>query len=426
MILPVDKKELNTRIALNYRRLAEGDYYHISRAFSPPDYEWYADKEGRELLAFVCHYKINGAEIPCMAQLLEQMEKHVNADGYFGPIFGDRIHEEQLSGHSWLLRGLCEHYELFGDAFCKQTVCRVVENLYLPKIGKFSTYPVDRETQDTGDVSGSRIGTIRDWILSSDVGCAFMSIDGLSHAYRLLKDERLKQLLDEMIAVYLGMDKVSLKAQTHCTLTAARGMLRMYHETGDPYYRNGAESIFDLYVNGGGMSATYQNLNWWGRPDTWTEPCAIVDSLILAAELYKVTRKPAYRTIAARVYHNGLATAQRSNGGAGTDSVVLDGVEDTLYAKMYEAYFCCTMRLAEGLWYIHENPELFYAETEGTVKKQGRMYADGDRLYAEVTGGAEAYAETMVQVDGHSLSPLVKYYKIPDETIAVSKQKILF
>ena len=43
-----------------------------------------------------------------------------------------------------------------------------------------------------------------------------------------------------MIGIYLSIDKVSLKAQTHCTLTAARGMLRMYQETGDRKYLDGA------------------------------------------------------------------------------------------------------------------------------------------------------------------------------------------
>lgn len=361
-----------------------------------------------------------------MEQMLAQMPAHLNADGYFGPIFTHEIHEQQLSGHSWLLRGLCEHYELFGDDFSRQLLCQIVENLYLTKTGRFSSYPVEREAVDTGDVSGSEMGIISDWILSTDVGCAFMSIDGLSHAYCILDDARIQKLLDEMIAVYLGIDKVRLKAQTHCTLTAGRGMIRMYEKTGNAHYLYGAEAILDLYVNGGGMTATYQNLNWWGRPDSWTEPCAIIDSLILAAQLYKSTGKEEYRVLAARIYHNGLATAQRSNGGAGVDSIVLESVNDSLYAKIYEAHFCCTMRLAEGLWYINENRELLYVQLDETVSKHGIIYADGDLIYAEVSGGAESYAEKTVLIDGHLLSPIVKYYRVPDEIILFSKQRILF
>jgi hypothetical protein len=229
-----------------------------------------------------------------------------------------------------------------------------------------------------------------------------------------------------MISVYRAIDKVSLQAQTHCTLTAARGMVRMYQETADETYLNGAQEIAKLYFEGGGMTATYQNLNWWGRPDSWTEPCAIVDSLMLSGELYKLTANEEYRTLAARIYHNGLATAQRDNGGAGTDSAVTEGGADTLQMGMYEAYFCCTMRLAEGLWYISANRELLSAQIEGRVTKRGRIYADGDILYAQVSGGAEAYAEKQVEIDGLILSPLVKFYKLPKELIETARQKILF
>lgn len=425
-LLPVNEEELQERIRLNFTRLSTGEYYSIREVFSHISYDWWADKEGRALLAFLSHYKINGAVIPCMEQMLQQMPDRLNECGYFGPVFTDAIHEQQLSGHSWLLRGLCEHYEIFHDDFSLKAVGRIVENLYLPKMGRFSSYPVQRNIAGDGGVSGSQIGVLDGWILSSDVGCAFMSIDGLSHAYKVTKDDRIKELLDEMISVYLGIDKVSLQVQTHCTLTAARGMVRMYQETGDEAYLCGAKDIATLYFEGGGMTETYQNLNWWGRPDSWTEPCAIVDSMMLTGELYKLTGDEKYRTLAARIYHNGLATAQRDNGGAGTDSLVLEGGKDTLYTGMYEAFFCCTMRLAEGLWYINANRELFSARIEGQVTKQGRLYADGDILYAEVSGGGEAYAEKQVQIDGHVLSPLVKYYRIPKEVAEATQQKILF
>ena len=423
---PINDDELKIRVGLNYERLAKGDYYSFEKIFSPASYSWYGDKEGRALLAFADHWKISGRKIPCMDQMLAEMGNRVNADGYFGPIYQDKIQEQQLSGHSWLLRGLCEHYELFQDDFCLNAIRDITENLYLNKRGEFVSYPVDREGYNIGGVSGSDMGEIGKWILSSDIGCAFMSIDGLSHAYCVLRDARIKELLDEMITVYLAIDKVKLKAQTHCTLTAARGMIRMYRETGDEVYLNGAKTIMDLYVNGVGMSLTYQNLNWWGRPDTWTEPCAIVDSLMLAGELYKLTQEENYRTLAARIYHNGLAAAQRENGGAGTDTIVLDGVQDVLRSQMFEAYFCCTMRLAEGLWYVVENKDLFSAHLDGAVSKKGRVYADGDILYAEVSGGAEEYAEHFVEIDGHRLCPIVPYFKVPRAIMEASEQRILF
>lgn len=424
--LPLDEIELASRIERNYRRLADGDYYQIENVFAPATYSWQGDKEGRALLAFVSHYKISGQKIPCMEQMLAQMKDRVNELGFFGPVYHEEIHEQQLSGHSWLLRGLCEHYEAFGDAFSLEAVDKITRNLYLNRRGRFASYPVHREKKEEGGVSGSSATVIDGWILSTDIGCAFMSIDGLSHAYCITGNEAIKDLTDEMIRVYLAIDKVALRAQTHCTLTAARGMLRMYGKTKDEAYLDGAKAIWELYVHGGGMTQSYQNLNWWGRPETWTEPCAIVDSLMLSGELYRLTGEEGYRRLAARVWHNGLATSQRDNGGAGTDTVVAEGGQEILRAKMYEAYFCCTMRLAEGLWYAKEQKELLYACLAGKVEKQGRVYADGDLLYAQVNEAGAAYAKGFVSVDGHKLSPLVKYYNIPKEAMEPIEQRIVF
>jgi len=424
----VCESELNERIERNFRRLADDPYYQIGEVFAPADYSWMGDKEGRALLAFVSHYKISGRMIPCMEQMLEKMPSMVNEKNYLGECGDNLIREEQLSGHSWLLRGLCEHYEQFGDGYSLTLIRDITENLYLPLRGEFANYPVIRENKNTGGVSGSEIGDVGRWRLSSDTCAAFMSIDGLSHAYQVLKDPRLKDLLDEMIAFYSALDKAAMKAQTHCTLTAGRAMMRMHKVTGEEYYRDCAAAIWDLYRNGGGMSYTWQNLNWWGRPETWTEPCAVVDSLILALELYKATGDGEYRTSAARIWHNGFAALQRSNGGAGTDTVVTDDSPwDYLAAQMYEAPFCCTMRLAEGLWYVRENRDLLYAEMTGEITKQDNgTYTDGDILYAEVSGGAEEYGSAPVCVDGHLLMPLVKYYRVPDEIMSRSRQQVIF
>ena len=428
MIKEIDIGELNKRIELNLSRLENDNYYRIEGLWAPAEYDWPGDKEGRALLSFMSHYKISGKQTECMPLMLEQMPSRTNKYLYFGPVAGDVIFEQQLSGHSWRLRGLCEHYEQFSDDFSLNALKSIAKHLYLPTMGKYSSYPVEREQIDVGGVSGSEIGTIDGWKLSSDVGCAFMSIDGLSHVYKITADEEVKSLLDEMIAAYLAIDKVRLRVQTHCTLTAARGMMRMYNITKDNYYLDGAKSIYELYVYGKGMTYTYQNLNWWGRPDTWTEPCAIVDSLMLAIELYKATGEEKYRKTGARIYRNGFSTAQRQNGGAGTDTLVCEGSPwNYLAPLMYEAFFCCTMRLSEGLWYIYENKVLLYTETEGkVVKDENGVYSDGDVVYAQVDQELEPYAEDFTETDGLRLVPIVKYYRVPKEITEKAKQRIIF
>ncbi len=441
-----DRAELNERIERSASRLM-GDYYQMPAVFQEYGADWPGDKEGRALLAFVSHYKMTGKINPCMEALLEALPRYTNRHLYFDPAQDPIIHEQQLSGHSWFLRGLCEHYEQFGDELSLRALRSVTEHLYLPTAGRYGGYPVERDQKllNEGGVSGHSATEQDGWNLSTDVGCAFMAIDGLSHVYKITGDERVKALLDEMIGVYTAIDKMALRAQTHCTLTAARGMLRMYGVTKNEWYLNHAKDIYELYTAGGGMDLTYQNLNWWGRPNTWTEPCAIVDSIMVALELHTVTGEERYRQMATRIYHNGLATAQRQGGGAGTDSVVylpygeFPGVTDQ-YMTGYEAPFCCTMRLAEGLWYISTHAHMLWYETDEDV--HGRLiatrdafgrYMSGDILLAEPAIDPAVAAESgwklpeaVTEADGHKLLPLIKYYKTPDAVAAALRQKVVF
>lgn len=410
----LSSEELRERIALNQTRLLDA-YYQIDEVYQACDAKWPGDKEGRALLAFVNHANMTGFENPCIKPFLEKYPKMVNEKGYLGPIAEGYLFEQQLSGHSWMLRGLCAYHERYHDEESLAYAKDIVKGLFLPTCGKYTTYPVHRDNS-TGGVSGSSVGILDGWKISTDIGCAFMSIDGLSHYYALTTEDAVKDLLDEMIGVYSSIDKEKMKAQTHCTLTAARGMLRMYGCLKDTAYLQKAKEIYDLYIKSG-MTLTYQNYNWWNRPDSWTEPCAIVDSLILASELYRVTGEESYRRMAARIFHNGLASSQRPNGGAGTDSLVTLS-QPFLYQKKPEAYFCCTMRLAEGLQYALEHRELLYAETSGTpTRDEHGRYMDGDILYAKA-----------IREDGSAgeLLPLIKYFRTDTEITDTLRQQIIF
>ena len=423
MIKIISSSELDERIKLNCKRLSES-YYDIDHVFVK-DANWPGDKEGRALLAFVSHYKMNGVKIPCMEQMIDKIPEMTDSNMFFGHPSGEVLFEQQLSGHSWYLRGLCEYYEQFSDGRVLKYLDETFDKLYRPTMGRFSSYPIERADM-SGGVGGHSCEELNGWKLSTDIGCAFMSVDGLSHYYKVTGNSDAKLLLEEMSDRLDKIDIYNLEAQTHCTLTAARGMMRMYEVTGESYWLEKAEKILLLYVEKG-MTYTYQNFNWFKKGDTWTEPCAIVDSLMLAGMLYKTTKKPEYRTYAARIYHNGFASAQRPCGGAGTDTTVSDKTHE-LKASMYEAPFCCSMRFAEGLWYVKENSDMLYAEVCGEVKKDsyGR-YMDGDLIYAEIQPEFEKYADEPKYVDGHKLFPLISYYKLKDrdECTAVC-QKVIF
>jgi DUF1680 family protein len=94
------------------------------------------------------------------------------------------------------------------------------------------------------------------------------------------------------------------------------------------------------------MTENYANYNWFGRP-TATEPCAIIDSFIVAMHLWQHTGHASYLEDAHLIYCNGLGRGQRNNGGYGTDACA--GASDLfLKVKHYEAYWRCTMRGGEG------------------------------------------------------------------------------
>ncbi len=412
--VPIREEELAERIRLNRKRLEE-PYYGIDEVFCDTD-GWPGDKVGRALLAFVSHAAIDGYENPCMKALIREYPRHCNEKGFLGEDSAPILWEQSFSGHSWLLRGLCAYWEQYGDPAVLDDARAIVEGLYLPARGRIGTYPVERSGMNDGGVSGHSGAELNGWLLSTDVGCAFMSVDGLSHYYVLTGDEAVLALLREMTDVFGTIDKEAIRAQTHCTLTAARGMVRLYQKTKEPEFLRKAEAILDLYVKSG-MTLTYENQNWWGRADSWTEPCAVVDSLMLALSLYEITGNPMRRTLAARIFHNGFASLQRDNGGAGTDTIVTKE-QPILHMLMYEAPFCCTMRLAEGLRFIHEKKDLLYAETAGFLRQDAAgRWLDGDILYARV-----------IREDGteEKPAPLRKYYTMTNEEVIHTRQKVVF
>ena len=384
----VIRGDLCRRINLNYARL-ESKHYRPEHIFSADQSGWPGDWEGRTILALVKLKTVTGREPAYLKQILELLPQKLNNKGYLGPVYEENpvtripiFNEQQLSGHNWLLRGLLEYYLISEDDAFKNIAIHIIQNLYLPLTGHFSTYPKDpAERNGGGRYDGNISGRIRNWYISTDVGCAFMCLDAISQAYEIFGDPTCKMLADEMIASLSSIDLVSVKMQTHATLSATRGILRMYGVTADKSYLETAKKIFGTYIDCG-MTENYANINWFGRPDTWTEPCAIVDSCLCAMELYRYTLQHKYLSLANRIYRNALCYAQRMNGGFGCDICTVFPGQKVLHphAKgLTEAFWCCTMRGAEGLSYLAQNI-VFYSETgDGNVENvYVNLYEDID------------------------------------------------
>ena len=172
-------------------------------------------------------------------------------------------------------------------------------------------------------------------------------MEGAIHAYQYLRMPELKEVIEDMITRFLEIDLVKIKAQTHASLTACRGLLRYDDITGEDKYLQEVEERWQTYKRNG-MTNNHENYNWFGRFDTWTEPCAIVDSYLLAVQLWQHTGKVEYRNDAELIYYNGICHTQRFNGGFGCDNCP-NGKMPYLKVHAPEAHWCCTMRGAEGL-----------------------------------------------------------------------------
>ena len=341
---------LAERLARQISRL-ESDMYVSPLVFESQSIDtWPGDWEGRATLSQTLTAMATGRESAAVDATMERLAKELNGNGFLGRILPHpQADEQQLSGHGWLLRALCSYYEYRKSDVTLFLIEGIVMNLFLPLRDTYREYPTDPALRTGGGAeSGHVFATSGNWHLSTDTGCAYIPLDGLSHAYCIYPESPLKQqlgeMLEEMIEKFLSLDPVGMKLQTHATLTATRGILRMYFAKGNEKYLEAAKRIFDLYL-AHGMTVNYENQNWFLRPE-WTEPCAVVDSFMVASQLYAATGDEKYLPVINRILYNGMLRTQRSNGGFGCDTCAVDGV---LRTHGFEAWWCCSMRGGEGL-----------------------------------------------------------------------------
>lgn len=341
---------LADRLSRQIARL-ESDMYMPPLVFESQSIDtWPGDWEGRAMLSQTLTAMATGREPAGLDEAMAELPKKMNERGYLGRILPHlQADEQQLSGHGWLLRALSAYYEYRGSDVTLFLIEGVVMNLFLPLRETYREYPTDPALRlGGGDMSGHVFAATGNWHLSTDTGCAYIPLDGLTHAYSVYPDcpmrQALGEMIGEMIDQFLALDPVGMQLQTHATLTATRGILRMYSVTGNEKYLTAAKHIFDLYL-AHGMTVNYENQNWFGRPE-WTEPCAVVDSFMVAAQLFAATGEQKYLPFVNRILYNGMLRTQRAGGGFGCDTCAVDGV---LQAHCYEAWWCCSMRGGEGL-----------------------------------------------------------------------------
>jgi hypothetical protein len=100
--------ELGARCALLSARL-EAPIYRPESVYRNSN-DWPGDWSGRTILALSCLSGVTKREPSYLDDIVKALRGELNERGYLREILDGQLNEQQLSGHSWLLRGLCEYY----------------------------------------------------------------------------------------------------------------------------------------------------------------------------------------------------------------------------------------------------------------------------------------------------------------------------
>ena len=327
---------LKDRAESSFRRLQEPyfQWNNISRVNFEP---FPGDAIGRTINGLtLLSQALNQPEPASLKEIMRRVPALANTDGYLGPKLPEsRANEDTMAGHNGYIYGLAEYALWTKDPAARESLGRMVANLFVPARAAIAGY---RETSE------AKV----DWQLSGgDVGQFFTTLDGMTRAYALVPSPEFKATIETAIDRYRKLDLVGLSAQTHAMLSAATGILRwheMHHRPEDLAF---AEALYKQY-RALAMTETFENYNWFNKPQ-WTEACGVIDSFILTVNLWLQTGRANYLEDAHLTLFNGLLPGQLHNGGFGTGPCVGHATGVCRTKLHSEAPFCCSMRGGEGI-----------------------------------------------------------------------------
>jgi hypothetical protein len=327
---------LKARAELSFRRLQE-PYFQWDNVSRVNFGAFPGDALGRAINGLtLLSQALHQPEPASLKEIMRRVPTVANSDGYLGPKLPEsRANEDTMAGHNGYTYGLAEYALWTKDPAAKESLKRMVANLFVPARAAIAGY---RETSE------AKV----DWHLSGgDVGQFFTTLDGMTRAYALVPSPEFKATIETAIDRYRKLDLVGLSAQTHAMLSAATGILRWYEMQRRPEDLAFAEALYKQY-RALAMTETYENYNWFSRPE-WTEACAVSDSFILSVNLWRMTGHANYLEDAHLILFNGLLPGQLHKGGFGVGPCVGHATGVCRTKMHHEVPFCCSMRGGEAL-----------------------------------------------------------------------------
>lgn len=325
---------MRDRFELTLKRAMRGDLPSYTEEFLLADVrptperrftEYSGDLSGRYIGALATAAQIYGKQFPSLDALVEKVIALQKPDGYFGIGFHyDKPTDNDMAllwGNGRLLVGLLEYYRLRPSATVLAACTRLGD--FLVRIGPMMLSKEMRESFGAQHFASSYI-------------CWMQQTEGLANLYVVTKDERYRKLAEGIAAV------IERRASDHVHgyLTSVRGVLELYHATGDARFLRQCEAAWrdvadskDLLITGGVPEG-------WSPNGHRTEGCAEADWVRLSLALWKATGDAKYLSMAERATFNELAFNHYATGDFGHRVYTYTGLPA---AGAVRAWWCCTL-----------------------------------------------------------------------------------
>lgn len=282
------------------------------------------------------------------ADILKHITDYQKPDGHFGVDLDltKRITKEDppmpmFWGNARLLVGLVTAAKIYNDERLL-TSARKLGDYYVKSVELLCTPERIEEFLATGSYGGSL------------TCCYFPAIESLAMLYEATNEKRYLKAARDITEYFRHFDKLPTD-HSHGSISAYRGILKLYQITNNSEYLNRAEAKWEKAVNEGFVWPTGGVGEFWRTFSNGDEACSESDWLRFNLGLWHLTGKTRYLDMAERLLANHYPADQCDNGGFGQRTF---GSQDALGPNaikgVHELYFCCTFHGPLGLQFLKE------------------------------------------------------------------------
>lgn len=287
--------------------------------------EYSGDLSGRYIGALATAARVYRSEVPGLDPLVDKIVALQKPDGFFGDAFHyDKVTDNDLAllwGNGRLLVGLIEYYRYRSSTPVLEASRRLGD--FLVRIAPLML------SQQTRDAFGAAH-------FASSYICWMQQTEGLANLYLVTKDPRYKDLAEQIAAV----TERRPGDHVHGYLTALRGIIDLYHATGDARLLHQCENAWEDITRSPDLLVTGGVPEGWSPNKHRTEGCAEADWVRFNLQLWTATDNPKYLSMAEKAVFNELAFNQFSSGDYGHRVLSDTGFQGD---GAIRAWWCCTL-----------------------------------------------------------------------------------